>query len=409
MPLLFPRVAVVGLGLIGGSVAKTIKRRFPETYVIAVDADAATLQAALNAGVADEALPVSGMADAAGADLVVLATHGDAALDALTALAPLAGPETVITDTCSTKAELMDHALELKKAHPALCYVGGHPMAGSDKAGFKHSSDHLLENAAYLLCPMPGAEQALERLSAFLAALGALPLTLDPGEHDLYMAAISHLPHVAAAGLVNVAHLHDDEKGTLRVLAAGGFRDLTRIASSPPALWHGITVSNRECLMRLLLDYITALEQFCRALNWGDSKAIQSFFARAQEYRDSFAAAGKNAARPALSAGGGRDGPSGRHRRDYPPPRRRRRQHPEPLHRRKPGAGGRLPAIGVCLAGHTRARGGAAERKRLFGHHDRGLNGEFREAKKQAEGRTVSACFRLCQWITNRRWTRWCG
>jgi prephenate dehydrogenase len=293
MPLIFPRVAVVGLGLIGGSVAKTIKRRFPETYVIAVDADAATLQAALDTGAADEVLPVSGMAAAAGADLVVLAAHGDAALGALTALAPLAGPGTVITDTCSTKAELMDHALELKKAHPALCYVGGHPMAGSDKAGFKHSSDHLLENAAYLLCPMPGAEQALERLSAFLTALGALPLTLDPGEHDLYMAAISHLPHVAAAGLVNVARLHDDEKGTLRVLAAGGFRDLTRIASSPPALWHGISVSNRECLLRLLLDYISALEQFCRALNWEDGKVVESFFARAQEYRDSFAAADK--------------------------------------------------------------------------------------------------------------------
>jgi len=294
----FSSVSIVGLGLIGGSLARSIKHFFPKTRILAVDSDADTLHAAYSEGIIDSAVRADG-ADygcVANAELIVLCTPVDAALSCLSALAPHLMRGTIVTDTCSTKSALLERARILSKENPDFCFVGGHPMAGSEKNGYAASSSHLLENAVYLLCPLFDEVRhtsALELLSGFIRALGALPLNVSACEHDLYMAVISHLPHVAASALVNTAHANENEQGILRVLAAGGFKDITRIASGPPALWRSISMSNRHCLMQLLRDYMDSLETFYNALDRGTGQMIEDFFLRAQRYRDSFSSSDK--------------------------------------------------------------------------------------------------------------------
>ena len=292
---IFPRVSVVGLGLIGGSIARSIRRRFPKTRVVGVNRSPGALRAAAAEGVVDEAVLMegTGLFLAADADLVVICTPVDAALSCLDALAPRMKKGTIVTDACSTKTGLLARARRLHAAYPDFCFIGGHPMAGSEKAGFDESSGHLLENAVYLLCPPADDamhEAALTKLEKFVRDLGALPISIAADEHDLYMAAISHLPHVAAAALVRAARERDDDRGVLRTLAAGGFRDITRIASSSPQLWCGISMSNRERLLQLLRDYIGGLETFCGALEREDGEAVEAFFSGAKDYRESFPA-----------------------------------------------------------------------------------------------------------------------
>ncbi|MFZ5974040.1 MAG: prephenate dehydrogenase/arogenate dehydrogenase family protein [Bacillota bacterium] len=299
MPSTFSSVSIVGLGLIGGSLAKSIKQFFPETRIIGVNRSDAALHSAVSEGIIDIAVN-AGSADyacMADAELIILCTPVDTALTWMTALARHLKEGTVITDACSTKSALLERARVLKQERPDFCFIGGHPMAGSEKKGYAASSAHLLENAVYLLCPLLDDVRhisALERLSAFIRALGALPLTVAAPDHDFYMAAISHLPHVAASALVNTAHANDNEQGILRALAAGGFKDITRIASSPPALWRSISMSNRRCLMRLLREYMDSLETFYDALEREDSPTIEDFFLRAQQYRDSFSTVDKS-------------------------------------------------------------------------------------------------------------------
>ena len=293
--LVFPSVSVIGLGLIGGSIARAIRHRFPETRITGVNTSPGALRAAVAEGVVDRAVLAggAGFCLAADADLVVVSTPVDAAAPCLDALAPLLRKGAVVTDACSTKSAIMARARRLNARYPDFCFIGGHPMAGSEKAGFFASGRHLLENAVYLLCPPKDDAMhlsALKKLEGYLRDLGALPLAVPADEHDLYMAAISHLPHVAAAALVNTAREKENDAGVLRTLAAGGFRDITRIASSSPRLWRSISMSNRERLLQLLRDYIGGLETFCGALEKGDAQAVEEFFAGAKAYRESFAA-----------------------------------------------------------------------------------------------------------------------
>lgn len=298
MQSVFSSVAVFGLGLIGGSLAKAAKLVSPQTRILAVDSNPASLHAAQSEGVVDIAIQAdrTDYKRLADAELIVLSTPVGAAMEHLSEIAPLLAHGTVVTDTCSTKSAVLERAKNLKKEYPALCFIGGHPMAGSEKSEYAAASGHLMENAVYLLCPLEEDAlhlAALKRLSGFIRALRALPLTVPASEHDLYMAAISHLPHVAASALVNTALGHENDQGILRDLAAGGFKDITRIASSPPELWRGITLSNRTCLMRLLREYMDSLQTFYDALEQENGQRIEGFFLRAQQYRDSFSAPGK--------------------------------------------------------------------------------------------------------------------
>lgn len=289
--MVFESIAIVGLGLVGGSFAKSVRRHFPETHITACDTNAQALERAAKDGVIDAAYESigEGLNDIAAADLILLAAPVTQCMDALAALAPHAGMRTVISDVCSVKSALISRARELNRQY-GFVFISGHPMAGSETGGYDASSPNLLENAIYLLCPMAEDERhkyAADSLTDLIAALGGLPMRISPEKHDESVAVISHIPHIAAAALCRLALAREDGQGTLRALASGGFRDSTRIASGSAQLWTGITLANRDAVLPALRDYIFQLERFESWLETSDGESIGAFFAGAKHFRDS--------------------------------------------------------------------------------------------------------------------------
>ncbi|MDI3327338.1 MAG: prephenate dehydrogenase [Alicyclobacillaceae bacterium] len=292
----FGRIAVVGCGLIGGSLALAWRRAEIAGEIVGVDSQPDHLRAALELGAVDRALPLR---EAVGeADAVVLAVPVRQSLILLRELAgiPLA-KGCLITDVGSTKREICRTAGSLLPKD--VYFIGGHPMAGSEKSGIRAASPRLFENAVYVLTPREGENpEAVERARALVSATGAQVLLLDPERHDRLVAAVSHLPHVVAAQLVDQVAALEDTDPLYPVLAAGGFRDVTRVASGHPVMWRDILLTNGDELRPLLERW---REQIGVILDWIDRKdgeALESFFRRAADWRDSLPVRGRGAIRP---------------------------------------------------------------------------------------------------------------
>lgn len=279
------KVGFIGLGLIGGSLARTIRRHFPGCAITAYDKDEATLRQALSEQTIDCASPAID-ASFSGCDYIFLCAPVSRNDDNLRSVLPYLGEHTILTDVGSVKAPI--HRA-VREAGCEPFFIGAHPMAGSEQSGYAHANDHLLENAYFILTPNEQTPaENLRRYEAFAAALGTLPLVLTAEEHDYITASVSHLPHVVAAALVNLVEAHDGAQGYMRLIAAGGFKDITRIASSSPAMWQQICLTNRENITVLLDDYIAQLTDIRRLLAKKDAAALLSMFADARDYRDSF-------------------------------------------------------------------------------------------------------------------------
>ena len=167
-------------------------------------------------------------------------------------------------------------------------------MAGSEKIGYANSNALLLENAYYILTPSSVVDRSkVIRYEAFVSNLGAIPLILDAQKHDYITAAISHLPHIVAAQLVNLVHDSDEAEGLMKLIAAGGFKDITRIASSSPDMWEAVCMTNTENIKVLLREYITYLENSYTLLEEKEAKEIHKLFSSAKDYRDSFLDSGR--------------------------------------------------------------------------------------------------------------------
>lgn len=252
-------VSIVGTGLIGASLGLALRRRFSDLTVLGADANAAHAAEALRLG----ALTGTGSPAEvlAAADLAVLATPLDALSDLLALAAEHVRPGALVTDVGSVKGAVLDAARVLPEA---VRFVGGHPMAGAAVGGPEHADPLLFENAVWALCPSPAprdlAEDAPEALW-MVEAVGARPVVLDAARHDLVAATISHLPQLLAVALVETAaETGDDALG----LAAGGFRDMTRIAGSPFSMWNPILRDNRDAVAHVLgafVDRVGALRQ----------------------------------------------------------------------------------------------------------------------------------------------------
>ena len=161
-------------------------------------------------------------------------------------------------------------------------------MAGSEQSGFEHSSDHLLENAYYILTP--GGQVPLEKLTEFselIDSLGSIPMVLTAEEHDFITAGVSHLPHIIASTLVNFVKTHDTKDEMMKNLAAGGFKDITRIASSSPTMWQHICLKNKDNISQILASYIKYLEEVKSMIDSGDGQAIYDWFESSRIYRNS--------------------------------------------------------------------------------------------------------------------------
>ena len=241
-------IAFIGLGLIGGSIARGIKREKPDTKIMAYMRTRSRLLSALDEGVIDVIL--DGVNEQLSeCDLIFLCTPVEYNARYLAEIKPFLKPGAIITDVGSTKTDIHEAVTRLGMED---CFIGGHPMAGSEKTGFENSTDHLLENAYYIITPTRSSSpEAVDRLISVASLIGSIPIVLDYREHDSVTAAISHLPHVIASSLVNLVRDADNPEGLMKRLAAGGFKDITLIASSSPEMWEQICMTNTENILVL--------------------------------------------------------------------------------------------------------------------------------------------------------------
>jgi len=287
--ILFERAVVIGTGLIGGSVALAIKAAGIVRTVVGVARTEATRHDALEGGVVDEATPDAREA-VAGADLAYIAVPLGSTGATLRTIAPALSPDCLVTDAGSAKASVVRHA-QAHLRHPGM-FVGGHPMAGAETAGVRYAQAELFRGCAYFLTPTeetsPGA---LSRAKALVGALGAELLIAAPAEHDDIVASISHVPHVAAVALMSLVASGDaaeahDSRADVRVKAAGGgFRDMTRIAASPTAMWRAILEANSEAVLRWLEAYTDQLQHIGSTIRRGDWAGLEELLATAREAR----------------------------------------------------------------------------------------------------------------------------
>jgi prephenate dehydrogenase len=253
----FERVTIVGLGLIGGSLAKALKGRDLCREVVGVGKRRAPLEAALDEGAIDrwETDPIAGVR---GADLVILATPLGVLTSLMEALWPHVEADAVLTDVGSVKAPLVGLADRLAAGRP-LRFVGGHPMAGSERRGFAAARADLFEGALTLLTPSGmTSPDAVKRARVLWEGVGSRVVELSPDEHDRIVAAVSHLPHLVAYALVAAVASLD---ARILTYAAGGFRDTTRIAASSGALWREVFELNRGPLLDMLTRYRKELDR----------------------------------------------------------------------------------------------------------------------------------------------------
>jgi prephenate dehydrogenase len=272
------KLTVVGVGLIGGSVALAARRRGVAARVTGVDRQSGASERALQRGLIDEAaadLP-SGVA---GADVVVFCTPVDHIAAGALAAAPHCRPGALLTDAGSTKAAILR---ELDgRLPPGVSFVGAHPLAGSEKQGTEHARADLFEGQLVVLTPSsPPDDTALSRARGFWEGLGSRVEVMGAEEHDRALALTSHLPHLVAAALAGVVPVE------LLGLTASGFRDTTRLASGGPALWAAIFLSNRAAVLTALERLDDQLERFRQVLAADDREQLEALLREGKQVRD---------------------------------------------------------------------------------------------------------------------------
>ncbi len=286
----FRSIAIVGLGLIGGSFAAAAKRLDDPPRLLGVNRGAAAVERALADGLIDEGASPDeaiekGWLSAGGADLVVLGTPALVTEEWLVRLGEL-GYDGVVTDVASTKAAVVRAAR--KSLRPPARFVGGHPMAGSERSGVDAAREDLFDGAFWILTPTADTDmEAYRKMHALVSALGARVVSIDPTTHDDAVAIVSHVPHIAAAALCDVAGAHAGKSGELLRLAAGGFKDTTRIAAGSPDLWTGICLDNASALARGLRELRGVIGEFEAMVRSGDAEAIREWLDRAADVRRS--------------------------------------------------------------------------------------------------------------------------
>ncbi len=278
----FSRVTLLGTGLMGGSLGMSIRERGLASEVIGYDRDKHILDAARERGAID-CYSIDPENAVKGADLVVLALPVRFCGELILRCAPYLSPGAIITDLGSTKNYLVN---ELSVHLPAdVTYIGGHPMTGSEESGIWAADPTLWENAIYVLTPDGNTSAAeVDRLKGLVTGIGAQPLILSPEEHDGLVAVVSHLPHLVAVALVNMAAKNEKEE-MVRTLAAGGFRDTTRIAMGNPEMWRDICATNRHAINKFLNDYLHELENIRKIINEGKESELEEILAAAGDYR----------------------------------------------------------------------------------------------------------------------------
>ncbi len=278
------RIGFIGLGLIGGSVAKALRKYYPGFEIIAFDKNRETLALAVQEDIIHTAC--SSIDDNfRECRYIFLCAPVSCNTAYLSQLKEFLHPDCILTDVGSVKTSIHEEIASLGMEEN---FIGGHPMAGSEKSGFSNSRAHLIENAYYVLTPTEKVScDKTQEFQDLIASLKAIPIVLDYKEHDRVTGTISHLPHIIASTLVNYVRDHDTEDELMKALAAGGFKDITRIASSSPVMWQQICLKNRANISRILGEYIEALVQTKASVDAGNESELYSLFETSRDYRNS--------------------------------------------------------------------------------------------------------------------------
>lgn len=279
------KIGIIGLGLIGGSLAKALKNRMHTKTIVAANRSEDVLMAAYNEGIVDQyATDVTDIF--CGCDVVFICTPVDKIFSYAQKLTQYVSANCIVSDVGSTKGHIYD---QMKSLNNKFFFIGGHPMTGSEKFRYNAAKEHLFENAYYILTPDDNVPQTMvDEFEQTISAIGAIPIVVSPYQHDYIVASISHVPHIIASALCNSVKNMDTEKKHMQLLAAGGFKDITRIASSSPDMWSSICFDNKKEIVNALDNLESMISGIKASILADDGKAVYNYFNNARLYRDEF-------------------------------------------------------------------------------------------------------------------------
>lgn len=301
--MIYERVALIGLGLIAGSMAHAMREGGLAGHIAGYARSTATLDTAREIGLCDSVHETAAEA-VAGADLIVLAVPVGAMGEVAAEIAPHLKPGATVTDVGSVKQAVIDAvAPHIPKG---VHFIPGHPLAGTEHSGPRSGFATLFRNRWWLLTPLPDAETAaVDRLTDLIRAMGANVETMDAPHHDLVLAVTSHTPHLIAYTMVGVAdHLRRVTDEEVIKYSAAGFRDFTRIAASDPTMWRDVFLTNREATLDILGRFTEELFVLQRAIRMGDGQHLHDYFTRTRAIRRGIIEAGQDTAAPDFGRAG---------------------------------------------------------------------------------------------------------
>ena len=281
-------IGFIGFGLIAGSIARCIRKCAPDAYMLAFNNRYPNVKPGLSLALKDKVLNelVCDIQSFSKCDIIFLCAPVKKNIEYLDKCKQVMKPDCILTDVGSVKGNIHKAVTELGLDSN---FIGGHPMAGSEQTGYEHSTDTMLQDAFYLLTPTSQTpDYMIHTMSEIAHMCGCKTLVLAPDEHDIAAAAISHVPHILSYSLVNTVREHDNEQQYMKQFAAGGFRDMTRIAASSPEMWQNIVLSNKTSVLTFLSQYQIVLEEFKQMLINDEEEEILEFFRQSKEYRDGF-------------------------------------------------------------------------------------------------------------------------
>lgn len=299
----FKHIAIIGLGLIGSSVARGVRAVMPDTKITATDVSAEVRTRAQELGFADKIVATAAEA-VVEADLVVLAIPLGAFALVGEEIAPHLMPGAIVTDVASAKCHVIDTLQPLLPEHAIL--VPAHPVAGTEHSGPDAGFATLFEGRWAIITPPEGAdESAVQRVAEFWRLLGSTVDTMEPAHHDLVLAVTSHIPHLIAYSIVGTAaDLENVTRGEVIKYSAGGFRDFTRIAASDPTMWRDVFLTNRDAVLEVLGRVSEDIAALQKAIRWGDGDALYQRFSQSRDIRRAVIEAGQDTAEPDFGRSG---------------------------------------------------------------------------------------------------------
>jgi prephenate dehydrogenase len=284
MSLIIERLAIIGVGLIGGSLARALREAGAVKTVVGIGRSSANLEEALSLGICDE-ITQDAVSGVKGAQMVFISVPVCSIPSVVAEIAPFLSPGCIVTDGGSVKTEIV---LECEALMPPGChFVGGHPIAGTEHSGASASFATLYQGKRCILTPTEQTNAAaLDLVARVWRLTGANVCCMEPGHHDRIFAEISHLPHMVAYALVHAVGTADVEGENVLSYTAGGFRDFTRIASSDPAMWRDISVMNRDALLASIDGFSKSLAELRQRIDRRDPEGLAEFFTIAKQFRD---------------------------------------------------------------------------------------------------------------------------